>query len=357
MNYEPQSPVDLSDILGPPSSREEILTVLKKNQDTYQRFRSFPPEEQKKLLSFIAGQQGLKITYDPFFQKIFSPYYHLDRLERFLSDLLHEPVRIEKVLPREGERLSYEAHIIIMDILVKLEDGARINVEIQKIGMQFPGERSSCYIADSIMKEYNELKHTLKENFVYRKMRPVYLIVLMEKSSPQFSEVAPHYIHTLQTHFDSGAKVNTLENIIYISLDTFHEYIHNINNPLDAWLTFLSSDQPEDILKLVQAYPEFRDMYAEIAQFRKNTEELIHMYSEALTIADNNTAKLMIDEMQDEIKNLTIAVADKDRSLADMGKSLADKDKAIKDKDKTIAESITEIEKLRAEILRLKENQ
>ena len=358
------SNLQLSDILGPPVAKEQIMKKLKKDAETYERFLSFPPKEQERLLSFMAGQQGLQITYDPFFQKVFSPYMHPERLESFLSALFHEQITIEKVLPREGERLGYEAHIIILDILVKLSNGSHINVEFQKVGLNFPGERSSCYIADSIMKEYNELKIKSGENFSYKSMRPVYLIVLMEKSSQPFKQVAPHYIHTLKTHFDSGVNINTLENVIYISLDTFQKTVQNIDSKLDAWLTFFSSDKPADILKLVQAYPEFRDLYADISGFRKNTEELITMASEALTIADNNTVKMMYDEMQEEIVKMqqTIVemnntIADKQRTIADNERTIADNERAIADKDKAIADKDKEIDKLLAEIQRLKTNQ
>ena len=43
--------------------------------------------------------------------------------------------------------------------------------------------------------------------------------------------------------------------------------LQTINSKLDAWLTFFSSDKPADILKLVQAYPEFRDLYAHINNY------------------------------------------------------------------------------------------
>ena len=37
------------------------------------------------------------------------------------------------------------------------------------------------------------------------------------------SEVAPEYIHKRTVSYDSGARVKSLENVIYISLDTFKE--------------------------------------------------------------------------------------------------------------------------------------
>ena len=87
--------------------------------------------------------------------------------------------------------------------------------------------------------------------------------------------------------FDSGAKVKNLENVIYISLDTYKERGDNkINSELDAWLTFFTAEKPEDVLRLLNCYPEFLPMYQEIAEFRKKPEEVIGMFSEALRIMD-----------------------------------------------------------------------
>ena len=345
-----QSDATLSSVFGPPCTKYEALANLKNDPETYQKFLTFPPKEQENVLSFLAGQHGLKITYDSFFQKIMSPLLHPERLESLLSELLNEPVHIERILPCEGIRLSYEASLIIMDILVQLSDGSRVNMEIQKIGLRFPGERSSCYAADAIMRQYTELKSILKNDFDYRKMRPVYLIILMEQSSKPFRDVAPHYIHTEEIRYDSGAKVTSLQRIKYISLDTFRNTVHNIDNKLNAWLTFFSSDEPADIMKLIQAYPEFRELYEEIAEFRKNPKELIYMYSEALTIADNNTVKLMIDDMRDEIAAQADTIASKDAELSKKDATISEKDAAISEKDAAISEKDAEIAKLKAEL-------
>ena len=130
---------------------------------------------------------------------------------------------------------------------------------------------------------------------------------------------------------------------IYISLDVFKSVVHNITNKLDAWLTFLSSDKPEDIINLVSAYPAFIDLYHDIAEFRKDPKELIYMYSEALSILDRNTAFYMIDEKQKEIDDLQSLVAEQTTSLTK--------------KENALAEKETTIAALQAEIARLKKNQ
>lgn len=71
--------------------------------------------------------------------------------------------------------MSDTGSFVIMDIIVTLSDGTTVNVEIQKIGYDFPGERASCYISDFIMRQYNRVKH-----FSFRDLKPVILIVIKE---------------------------------------------------------------------------------------------------------------------------------------------------------------------------------
>ena len=304
ISYSSPNPIfpTLSNILGEPLSREQVLTLLRKDAKTYRTFQGFPPEEQEKLLSFMEGNRGLQITYDSFFKKIMDPDSHPERLESFLSAVLNQRVRIWTVLPHEGIKLSSSGSLVIMDIVLELADGSIADVEMQKIGYAFPGERSDCYAADFIMRQYNRVKNARGDKFSFRDMRPVYLIILMEDSSKEFKTCSPCYVHRRETSYSSGTSVTNLSNIVYISLDTFHAKVHNISTELDAWLTFLSSDSPSDILKLVTAFPKFREYYQDIVNFRRHPEELIYMYSEALLAVDRNTVQYMVDELKNELQ-------------------------------------------------------
>ena len=112
-----------------------------------------PIREQEKLLDFIQGVRGLKITYDAFFKHVMNPDAHPERLESFLSAVLEQEVSVYRVLPLEGVRMADSGSFVIMDIAVELDGGAMVNVEIQKIGYLLPGERASCYLSDFVMRE------------------------------------------------------------------------------------------------------------------------------------------------------------------------------------------------------------
>ena len=236
------------------------------------------------------------------------------------------------------------AAYIIMDILVELADGSCINVEMQKRGLLFPGERSCCYAADYISRAYAHIKAEKDDKFSYKDMNAYYQIILMEESSKNFKKVAPHYIHREQISYDSGAEVATLWHTIYVSLDTFHKVVQNIDNRLHAWLTFLSSDEPADIMNLLTLYPEFGELYKEIAEFRKNPKELIYMYSEALAIMDRNTIQLTLEAELSDTKEL----------LSDSQALNAKQAAEIADQKAQLAKQAAEIAKLKEDLRKVK---
>ena len=281
------------------------------------------------------------ILYDGFYKHIFDPETNPQRLEDFLSELFGEKVSIEQVLSKEGNKIVEEGSLVVMDIVVRLSDGSIVDVEMQKYGYSFTGERSSCYISDMIMRQYNRLKSKKRRNFKFRHMKPVHLVVLLERSTKEFLKVSPTYIHRLKNVFDSGVNVNILSNLTYVCLDTFAEVRENrddkIGNKVDAWLTFLSSDKPEDILCLVKKYPEFKDCYQDILEFRRNPEELINMFSEALIEMDKNTVKYMIEEQQKELEEQQKELEEQQMQINDLKTALEERNAYIMELERKLA--------------------
>lgn len=291
-----------SQLMGAPCTRQSVIQSLQSDPATYQLYQQMIPVYQEKILNFLTGQRGLEILYDGIFQQILNPNLYPERLEDFLSQLIRQPVKIKELLPREGNRISDHSSFVIMDILVLLQDKSLVNIEVQKIGYYFPAERSNCYISDLIMRQYNQVKAKRGKKFSYKDLTPVYVIILMEESPSEFRQAAPHYIHERQISYSSGVQLKDLENVYFITLDIFRSVVQNITNKLDAWLTFFSCEESERILELVDTYPEFVQYYEDIAKFRNNPKELIHMYSEALYLLDRNTEKYMVEEMKADLQ-------------------------------------------------------
>ena len=146
-------------------------------------------------------------------------------------------------------------------------------------------------------------------------------------------------------HIGSKEKrsTNSAWNYPFIPLDIFRENVQNkgIKNKLDAWLAFLSMDEPEQIIDLITAYPEFKVIYEHVYNICRNVEELMGIFSEELKILDRNTVKYMVDQMQETIDEQKAQIAQQKNQLAE--------------KDQQLIEKNQQMQKLSADVTMLKE--
>ena len=201
-----------------------------------------------------------------------------------------------------------------MDIIVRLSDGSLANVEIQKLPYMFTAERISCYSSDLLLREYTRLKK--KTGFKYSDMKKVYTIVLYEKTGSNFKDPLLHgaYIHHGKTRFDTALKMDLLQEYFLIALDVFcqngytndknSDALETVNcdmNDLEGWLSILTAETMADVERVIRRYSWSKTIFHEMSAYVNKPEEVIHMFSEALKIADKNTVKYMIEELQDQV--------------------------------------------------------
>ncbi len=284
--------------------REELISEIEENPELRAVFEKWTSKNREEFLDFCTGVRGMKILYDSFFKEVMNPEYAPERLEEFLCVVLKRKVRIVRILPNDSTRIADETSLLISDIVVELEDGSLANVEIQKIGYAFPGPRSACYSADMLLRQYKRVRANQGNDFSYNNIKNVYLIVIYETSPKEFKEFPDIYYHHSRQVFDSGLNLNLLQEFVMIPLDIFHRKMQNkiIETPLEAWLTFLSDDNPEHIVELITKYPKFKAMYETLYHMCRNTERVMRMFSEELRELDRNTVKYMIEEQQREIE-------------------------------------------------------
>ena len=352
-------------LFGPEKTREHVMEEIRSQPEVFREFQKLSRQLQDELVEFAMGVRGLKVTYDPVFKKIFNPEIRPERLEEFLSLCMKKKVKILRVLPNESQRLTEGGSLLVMDILVQLESGALVNVEIQRIGYAFPGARCACYSSDLLMRQYSqvrEAKRSQGDAFSYKDIQGVFTIVLIQESTREFHQHPKIYFHHFRQTSRTGLKLDLLQEYILIPLDIFRKTLQNRNskkrnslkgrssrlkNKLEAWLAFIASDRPEDILEVVRAFPEFRELYREVFAFRYQHRELISMYSEALRILDANTVQYMVEEQKKEILELTEALEDTSKALEDKSKALEDTSRALEDKSKALQDTSRALEEER----------
>ena len=101
------------------------------------------------------------------------------------------------------------------------------NVEVQKIGYSFPGQRSACYSSDLLLRQYKRVKGEKKKAFSYKDIKSVYTIVFFETSIKEFHEYPQNYIHKFKQQSDTGLELELLQKYVFIPLDIFRGIYHN----------------------------------------------------------------------------------------------------------------------------------
>ena len=99
-----------------------------------------------------------------------------------------------------------------------------------------------------------------------------------------------------------------MQRCVLISLDIFRKNMQNkaINTLEEAWLTFLCEDNPERLVELFEAFPQFIAMYETLYNMNKDMVKAMGFFSEELRIMDQNTVRYMMDEMESRLASLQI---------------------------------------------------
>lgn len=229
---------------------------------------------------------------------------------------------------------------------------------MQKNRLQKYFPMCACYSSDLLLRQYKAIRaESGRKKFSYRDIKDVYTIVFLEKSGKLFHQYPDEYLQFFEQESKSGLKLELLQKYIFVPIDIFLKKGENrtINNRLEAWLTFLGSDSPEDIIQLIELYPDFKAMYQQIYDICQNMEEIMGLFSEELRILDENTVKLMIDEMQDELDEQRVELEEMKAEIkvrkAELNEKKAELDKKkaeLDEKDQLLQDALRRIAELEA---------
>ena len=346
---------------------------LKKNEEWIGRYEDF-----------LKGRKSLPLLYDPFFKKIFNPVERRDRLSELVSCLLGQKVTVLEVFPNEDSQ--FLGVMIIMDMVVLMADGSIANIEIQKISYDFQAERISCYSADLVLRQYkmitgkNESSMNGSSKPSYKDMRKVHTIILFENSNKSLiSQVDKAlYFHVGKTQFNTGIKIELLQDFVLVSLDTFKKYRYSdiregrikitdydydssqYDEPVSEkmkqdrlkYLSLFVAETPQEIERLIEIFPDLESVRRDINEYLERPGEVLSMFSEALRILDRNTAELMVDRMKDEMEALQVQkdeLTGEIDELKEQNNELSGKNNELSVKNNDLQAEIEQLKKLLAE--------
>ena len=143
--------------------------------------------------------------------------------------------------------------------------------------------------------------------------------------------------------------MNLLQKYLFVALDNFRSIKHNesskmvINNRLEAWLAFMCMDDTDDIVRIIENCPDFKEMYEQIYDICRNLDGVMRMFLKELQELDRNSVELMVDEMQKDL--------DKTREELEESKmEIEEKDQQIEKKDQQLKENKLQMKKMQEEL-------
>ena len=286
----------------------------------------------------MTGRKTLPLLYDPFFKMIFNLVESRARLSELVSCILGQHVTVIEVFPHTN--YTFPNSFVIMDMVVRLDNGSITNIEIQKVPYDFPAERISCYSADLVLRQFRMLKGMETENTdhgsssygkpSYSGMKKVHTIIFFEKSSSSLKSPVNKkaYFHVGKTTFNTSINISLLQEYHLISLDTFKKYRYSdiMDGRIDIdstdcddsqynsgltekmkldrlkYLSLFTAATPSEINRLVTLFPELSSIRSQIREYLTRPGEVLNMFSEALRILDRNTAELMADRYKSQLE-------------------------------------------------------
>ena len=117
----------------------------------------------------------------------------------------------------------------------------------------------------------------------------------------------------------------------------------------------MSSDELEDIIRLITDYPEFKAIYDEVYNLCLNVEKVMEMFSKELKELDQNTVQLMIDEMQEDLKQKGKELDLINQKLGEKNQELDEKNQELDEKNQELNEKNQELQAALARIRELEE--
>ena len=103
-------------------------------------------------------------------------------------------------------------------------------------------------------------------------------------------------------------------------------------------------DEPEWIIKVIEAYPQFKAMYRQVYEMCLNVERVMTMFSSELRELDRNTVHYMTDEMQNEINRMGSQIQQKDNQIRQQDEELQQSKSKIRQQDEELQQSKSKIQ-------------
>ena len=197
----------------------------------------------------------LKMKDDIMFKAFFSKRGSEKFLKDFLDSILEKDVKIKKIIHDSRiEQLVRESKYGVLDLDVELEDGEKINIEMQLKNYRNIEERTTFYASKKIVEQIGPAQK-------YEDLKKVIVIAILDYNLIDLPEYITKTVRVAKEHREY--ELNNHVEYIYIELKKFREKNPNMNEPINQWLAFIDMERG-DLLEMAKKNSEIiKEAYGE----------------------------------------------------------------------------------------------
>jgi len=164
-------------------------------------------------------------------------------LEEFISAVLEEQVKVKNVVhDARLEQLAKEDKYGVLDLDVELEDGKKVNIEIQIKDNHNIEERTTYYSSKKITEQIG-----IGQKF--EEINQVIIIAILDYSFIELPEYITRTVRVANEHREY--EINNVEKYIYIELEKFRKQNPDMKNKLNQWIAFIDRERG-DLLEMAK---------------------------------------------------------------------------------------------------------
>ncbi len=322
-----------------------ILKQVQSDTKLLEIWNGLPAEKQEYFKQVDERKLVPNILSDIIFKTVFDPEINPRRISRLISSILGKEITVIRSLDKEGIHLSENSKGVILDVVVQFDDGSVADVEIQRDGIKIPPQRTATYSANLLTRQYTIEKGEEKQDIDFRMLRPIYTIVIMEKSPEPFNH-SPECVHHFRQRSDTGVEIDhgfeLLQYYDFISLDIFRERRPHVASMLQTWLYFLSIRDVDEMELFLEDKPEFEVIYDQAITMMVGREELLSMFQELL--AEEDISKTITLALQSETREELEKAKQQLRTQNDQIQKLSDQIQQLMEQNKSKDSYIRKLE-------------
>ena len=183
----------------------------------------------------IVKKLGMKS--DIVFKAFFSREENRNFLEEFISAVLEKQIKVKNVVhDARLEQLAKEDKYGVLDLDVELEDGKKVNIEIQLKDNNNIEERTTYYLSKKITEQIG-----IRQEF--EEINQVIIIAILDYSFIESPEYVTETIRVAKD--DREYELNNDVKYYYIELEKFRKENPDMTRTINHWLSFLDMERGE----------------------------------------------------------------------------------------------------------------